>query len=237
MRKLLLASAVFLFSFDAQAECLAIPSCAELGYTKTTADCPKGALKCPFGETVFCENICDNKLQIGSILYSDKSICSNLIHSKTPIAIVFDTENRLAVALESKRTIWSENATDIPTLENWDGSFPNAGVDGKTNTRIILEHGKANSVSYPAAEYCANYKTSGTNAGDWFMPSYMQLVKLNVGQKEIEASANKISAANIYDYTWSSTENNAIDAWLWKVTGGGASTKKNSNRVRAVIEF
>lgn len=237
MRKFFIILSFVFYSIEAQTICLPTPDCTSLGYTKTISDCPNGYLKCPYGETVFCRPACDNKIQVGSIIYAEGIICSNYLKSKTPIAIVFDTENRLAISLESKRTIWSENTTDIPTLENWDGGFPNAGVNGKINTGIILEHGKTNSISYPAAEYCANYKTSGTNAGDWFMPSYMQLVKLNVGRKEIEATANKISAANIYDYTWSSTENNAIDAWLWKVNGGSAASKNSSNRVRAIMKF
>ena len=80
---------------------------------------------------------------------------------------------------------------DIPTLENtpWAG----AGVyvkgerdsyqirDGKENTQKILAYGKANNISYPAAEAANKYQPEGCasgswcGAGNWYLPSNYQV--------------------------------------------------------------
>ena len=45
-----------LFSFEAIGECVEAPSCTDLGYTRTAADCPKGYIKCPWNTgLVYCE--------------------------------------------------------------------------------------------------------------------------------------------------------------------------------------
>ena len=56
MRKIFLMLSVSLFSLNAEAqECVDAPSCTELGYTQTEADCPNGAVKCPWNTgLVFC---------------------------------------------------------------------------------------------------------------------------------------------------------------------------------------
>ena len=56
MRKVFLMLSVSLFSLNAEAqECVDAPSCTDLGYTQTEADCPNGAVKCPWNSgLVFC---------------------------------------------------------------------------------------------------------------------------------------------------------------------------------------
>ncbi len=56
MRKIFLMLGVSLFSLEANAqECVDAPDCTELGYTQTEADCPNGAVKCPWNTgLVFC---------------------------------------------------------------------------------------------------------------------------------------------------------------------------------------
>ena len=56
MRKVFLMLTVSLFSLNAEAqECVDAPSCTDLGYTQTEADCPNGAVKCPWNSgLVFC---------------------------------------------------------------------------------------------------------------------------------------------------------------------------------------
>ena len=45
-----------LISFKALGECVEAPSCTDLGYTRTAADCPKGYVKCPWNTgLVYCE--------------------------------------------------------------------------------------------------------------------------------------------------------------------------------------
>ena len=56
MRKVFLMLSVSLFSLNAEAqECVDAPSCTDLGYTQTEADCPNGSIKCPWDtDLVFC---------------------------------------------------------------------------------------------------------------------------------------------------------------------------------------
>ena len=124
-------------------------------------------------------------------LYSDHSMSSEIIPSKTIIGIAVDLDNRLAVAVGYEKACWGGYGIDIPTLENtpWAG----AGVyvkgerdsyqirDGKENTQKILAYGKANNISYPAAEAANKYQPEGCasgswcGAGNWYLPSNYQV--------------------------------------------------------------
>ena len=124
-------------------------------------------------------------------LYSDHSLSSEIIPSKTIIGIAVDPDNRLAVAVSYEKACWGGYGIDIPTLENtpWAG----AGVyvkgerdsyqirDGKENTQKILAYGKANNISYPAAEAANKYQPEGCasgswcGAGNWYLPSNYQV--------------------------------------------------------------
>ena len=124
-------------------------------------------------------------------LYSDHSLSSEIIPSKTIIGIAVDPDNRLAVAVGYEKACWGGYGIDIPTLENtpWAG----AGVyvkgerdsyqirDGKENTQKILAYGKANNISYPAAEAANKYQPEGCasgswcGAGNWYLPSNYQV--------------------------------------------------------------
>ncbi len=124
-------------------------------------------------------------------LYSDHSLSSEIIPSKTIIGIAVDLDNRLAVAVGYEKACWGGYGIDIPTLENtpWAG----AGVyvkgerdsyqirDGKENTQKILAYGKANNISYPAAEAANKYQPEGCasgswcGAGNWYLPSNYQV--------------------------------------------------------------
>ena len=71
MRKIFLMLTTALFSFDARATtCTATPECAALGYKYTEAECEKGAIKCPNGNSYYCPNP-RPKCAIGWIYYSD----------------------------------------------------------------------------------------------------------------------------------------------------------------------
>ena len=113
MKKYLLLGTSLIVASSAYAEfdCTKIPTCADLGFTMSATDCAgKNMLKCPFEtDKVFCESEssggstgqgCDT---VGDILYSDLNCYdeSSLPSGKvTPIAVVFDTENRLAIGLK-----------------------------------------------------------------------------------------------------------------------------------------
>ena len=246
MQKFLLySSALFLLSGAAEAACIQTPTCSSLGYTSRSS-C-NGGIKCPFGNAWNCTIIdkiteITNKIttieekitvieenggssstpdysncKIGSILYSDFSCNENVVYTKEPIGVVFDEVNHLAVALEEKENVaWSTTAFDIPGL---DLHASDAEYDGwgKKNTRVIYEYCKANGKSCPAVEYAYEYKTAGTSAGDWYLPSYVEMDKIETYSDTIDSAMSKINKKKLErtgsgyyyeDYTyfyWTST--------------------------------
>ncbi len=188
--------------------CMDPSRCDELGYTKTATDCAGlDTLVCPFDENkVFCvgakaqEQIipCDT----GAVLYSDKNCHTNASAARIPIAVVFDAENRLAVALNERKLAWGGDGKEIGSAAQ--------GTSGKSNTAAILAYGKANNISYPAAEYCNSYSTSGTKAGDWFLPSLEELKLLSNNFSGINSALKILGKPTITEgeYYWSSFEYN-----------------------------
>lgn len=172
-----------------------------------------------------------------------------IISGKTPIGIVFDTNKRLAVALDqsSSNLIFSRYRTDIPNLENCTNGKPlSCGTDGKANTAAIIAFGKSNSISYPAAEYCYNYTTTGTEEGDWFLPSYVELKSIYNAKSMINATLNLLGKSSLMEsYHWTSTEHDSSTSWVLHMNSGysyyhGKDENDNNNfycSVRPILAF
>ena len=165
-------------------------TCAELGYTDTADKCDdSGMLKCPFDETaVFCRGktaaaVTGRDCEIGSVLYSDLN-CYNpdaAPSGLTAVGVVFDTDDRLAVAFDYNDDLHSGYAgVSIQCCDYGDGECVE---DGRLQTNMILEMYKIyfdgmhkEFDGYPFG-YCLA-KTDGLPAGSWFLPSVQQLLKL-----------------------------------------------------------
>ena len=242
---LFLTSALVVLSGTAEAACIQTPSCSSLGY-ESTSSC-SGGLKCPFGNAWNCTIIdkiteITNKIttieekitvieenggssstpdysncKIGSILYSDMSCNENVVYTKEPIGVVFDEVNHLAVALEEKENVaWSTTAFDIPGLDLHPNDYEYDGW-GKKNTRVIYEYCKANGKSCPAVEYAYEYTTAGTSAGDWHLPSYVEMAAVKskrgtlnkalqkLNKTVINGSGQVSSCRSENNYYWTST--------------------------------
>ena len=239
MRKFLLMSSALvvsgLLSGVAEAACIQTPTCTSLGYTSTTA-C-EGGLKCPFGNAWNCTLI--NKIteiekkvteiinngggssgsntnndfsscKIGDILYSDMSCNANVIANKTPIAVIFDTTNGLAVALESKYLRYIENRgnndfgqIDVPGVSN--STEVLAGWMGKKYTQATFEYCQKNGETCPAVEYVMAYKTDGTKAGDWYIPAIDELKAVIANNDKISTALTKMGKESLEENIWSST--------------------------------
>ena len=133
--------------------------CAKLGYTKSVSQCAGDYLQCPYNSAaVFCEDAMETNdeteteaCQLGTVLVGDGN-CYDPDAVPTgvvPIGIVFDTANRLAVALTDISRggaagdipmWWSSGYCDIPSLENCSdsNSLMSCGADGQANTIAIL---------------------------------------------------------------------------------------------------
>ena len=268
MRKILLASAgVMVMSAGmAYAACIPTPSCSSLGY-ESSSSC-EGGLKCPFGNAWNCTLV--NKITeiekiiqeggvggnkncaVGYIYYSDKTCSVSYDAFKTPIGVVVYVDGQghgQVMALESiGNYTWGSTGDDIPTLTNFSSAeSASYDINSCSNTEKILAAGDKS--KYPAARAAHEYKTEGTNAGDWCLPaagvftSYynnQQLVNIgmtNAGGTQIGTSSDNIwsSSEKSSNYALFSNFNNAYG--LYNDYYGHTRKKDYSNEVRPVLEF
>ena len=269
MRKVLLASAgvMAMGAGVGYAACIPTPSCSSLGY-ESSSSC-EGGIKCPFGNAWNCTvinkvNEITNKVtelekvveqnssgnsscQVGYVYYSDKTCYAAHISSKTPIGVVVYIDGQghgQVMALKSIGSYkWSSSYTDIPTLTNFT-SAESASYDLNScaNTQKIMAAGDKN--AYPAAWAAHEYKTEGTNAGDWCLPAagvftsyYNNQQLVNIGMTNAGGTQIGTSSDN-----WSSSEYSRTNAWhsYFRSDYGLDYTytnKPNSYEVRPVLEF
>ena len=252
MRKFLLYSSALVvlgLSSVAETACIQTPSCSSLGYSSSSS-C-SGGVKCPFGNYWNCtgpnntnkiteltnkittletkvnelsKDAATANCKIGDILYSDMSCNANVVASKTPIGVIFDTTNTLAVSLsESERVKWSTTSFDIPNLNK--PTNINTDFNGKKNTQLIIDYCQKNNKSCPAVEYASNYKTDGTKVGDWYLPATGELLLLLANRKTVNTGLNKVggdvvfytedgSQFRYYHNHWASSIYNADNSYL-----------------------
>ncbi len=199
---------------SAQAACVS-SDCSALGYNKSESACSGDIIRCPFDTSkVFCK---ENKIQVGSILYSDKTVSLEKISGKTPIGIVFDGKNRRAIALtEFRKIAWADSSKsnyDIPDLPNYSNYSDVSDYNGKSNTQIIINQcGSA----CPAASKAYNYTTAGTSVGQWYLPSAGEMDVIYKLNGTLNDALRKVSGTKVfspdggyYISYWTSTEQSA----------------------------
>ena len=249
---------------NASAVCVQTPTCSAMGYESSKA-CT-GGLKCPWGNYWNCTN--SNKITeltnkitnletqiteikkevstanclVGDILYSDMTCNSNYVVSKTPIGVVFDRANKLAIGLEESNQYWSTEYFDVPGVDNiTDHTLAITDLDGKKNTSTILAYCKANGKSCPAFEYVNSYKTEGTKAGDWYLPSMGELYAIHGNMGVLNVALGKIAATRLTtSWYWSSSENSDYHAWGLRFSDcgvGNSNKSSNDYYVRPVLAF
>ena len=232
---------VFGFASGVMAEdCKPAPDCADLGFAQNAADCSGDALKCPWDLT---KAACKAGVQpatcvVGAILGGDQ-LCykDKLPDNVKPVGIVFDTTNKLAVALTdinssgsagSSTMIWSANYYDIPALGNCTSStdLTTCGVDGRANTTAILNCGSSCGTT-PAATATNSYEPSGCSKDfckktKWFLPSMRDLITLYNAKSYVNASLSLTASSGATtlteSYYWSSTEYDNYDAWKLRMS-------------------
>ena len=241
--------------------CAVPPTCEQLGYKMKVDDCGENpVLRCPFAlsddNQVYCTESAQNQVvSVGAILYGDGTVASGLVTGKTPIGIVFDTANRLAVALTdinssgsagSSTMYWSTSYYDIPALGNCT-DLTTCGVDGRANTTAILNCGSSCGTT-PAATATNSYEPSGCSKDfckktKWFLPSMRDLITLYNAKSYVNASLSLTASSGAKtlteSYYWSSTEYSSGIAWLLTMHNGLRSNgnKDNYYYVRPVLAF
>ena len=183
---------------------------------------------------------------IGDIVYSDGTCVSSVVSGKTPIAVVVyksaDGNCAQAMALNSIGTYeWGGYNWDIPTLTNIDNvESASYDLNSWANTQKILVAGDKS--TYPAAWVAHEYKTEGTNAGDWCLPAAGVFTSYRNNQQLVNISMTNAGGTQIGtdSYVWSSSESHGFYAWtsrLINVYGLDTRGKDRSYDVRPVIEF
>ena len=246
-------------SSNAALNCTASPDCASLGYTMSAADCTDGVkVACPTDTSkVFCKTVQPVTCIVGSILGGDQFCYKDkLPDGVKPVGIVFDTTNKLAVALTdinssgsagSSTMMWATGYYDIPTLGNCT-DLTTCGVDGRANTTAILNCGSSCGTT-PAATATNSYEPSGCSKDfckktKWFLPSMRDLITLYNAKSYVNASLSLTASSGAKtlteSYYWSSTEYGSYNAWGVRMSGGVRTndTKNNTNRyVRPVVKY
>ena len=245
MRKILLySSALVVLSGTAGAGCIQTPSCSSLGYSSTTA-C-EGGLKCPWGNAWFCNVVGGGSstpdysdCKIGDILYSDMSCNANMVASKTPIGVVFDVTNALAIAKdEFSNLVWGPSG-DISGIQNYaNSSTSTADWQGFKNTKAIYDYEKSQGGYYPSMEKVLLYSTTGTSQGQWYLPAAGELKAISDNKDALNATLSKIGGTTMSGNYWTSSEQDSNN--VWQISVGGSITnalKINRGTAKPIINF
>ena len=188
---------------------------------------------------------------IGDILYSDGTCSPQNISGKTPIAVVVykSADGNCAQAMALKpigRYKWSSESVDLSLNNLTAGYRASADYQSCTNTVIITAAGDKS--KYPAAWAAYEYKTEGTNAGDWCLPAAGIMTSIYNNMSVINAGFILTGGTQIRtsSYYWSSSEFRSDIAWYSNFGGdyGLGSDygllnyyKYDSHEVRPVLEF
>ena len=95
--------------------------------------------------------------------------------------------------------------------------------DGKGNTEKLIAYGKAHDISFPAAEWCAQYSKNGVKPGEGFMPASEQLKLIVANRKIVNPALQKIGGIILDGWIWSSSEGSNYTAWNVGASCGGVS--------------
>ena len=248
MRKFLLYSSALVvlgLSSVAEAACIQTPSCSSLGYSSTTA-C-EGGLKCPWGNAWFCNvggggsSTPDySNCKIGDILYHDMTCNTNMVASKTPIGVIFDVTNGLAIAKdEFANLVWGAVVEDVSGVENSSSVTTSTGDwQGLKNTKALYEADTSGG-NYPAIKKVLTYSTEGTEQGQWYLPAAGELQAISTNKDVLNTTLAKIGGTQMSGKYWSSTEQNSGSGFFFTI-GNSSSTsgrKVVKNKAKPIINF
>ena len=181
---------------------------------------------------------------LGDILFSDGTCSANTVSGKTPIAVVVYKSGNCGQALAPKsigRYEWGGYGTEISTLTNYTSlSAASEDYDSCGNTAKIIAAGDKS--KYPAAWAAHEYKTAGTEAGDWCLPAAGIITSYYNNQEAVNTGFSRANGTQFTTstYAWSSSEYNSTKAWYSYFSdsyGLDYDYKYGGGEVRPVIEF
>ena len=135
---------------------------------------------------------------------------------------------------------WASNTSDTGSTSNVNLQWGNNGdnltskdqtlFNGRENTdkALALADGTTANTQAAFAAFAAvnRFRTNGTSAGDWYVPSYKELSLYQANYADINAKITAIKNASssivntVNYYQWSSTEfSTSTNAWLLNING------------------
>ena len=160
--------------------------------------------------------------QIGDILYSDMSCSPNLYQNKKPIGVVFDRTLKRAMALDVKCRIEVANSgievSNIPI--HTEKNSAKTDYDGKENTNKILKACQSFPYGFDClgVDYVNSYKTEGTKAGDWYIPSAGEMNTIYLNREVLNTTLNNMGASSLYfDLSVYATSTMKNSAYMWVI--------------------
>ena len=136
----------------------------------------------------------------------------------------------LIVTLDEVKKAWSDKHCETNIKDEY---------DGKGNTEKLIVYGKAHGISFPAAEWCAQYSQNGVRPGEGFMPASEQLKRIVANREIINPAMQKIDGVELGGWIWSSSKYSYNYAWTVHAGDGTVYSSHNSNYycVRCVLAF
>ena len=153
-----------------------------------------------------------------------------------------------ALALESVNGgtiyLWSTEYVDISDLTNYT-SKDTAATDYASCENSAKIRAQGTSSTYPAVWAAREYKTVGTEAGDWCLPAAGIFTSYYNNQSVINTGFSRAGGTKFTTstYAWSSSEYHNLSAWrsYFYSSYGLFATYKDyddyNNEVRPVLEF
>ena len=136
----------------------------------------------------------------------------------------------LIVTLDEVKKAWSDKHCETNIKDEY---------DGKGNTEKLIAYGKAHDISFPAAEWCAQYSQNGVRPGEGFMPASEQLKRIVANREIVNPALQKINGVELSGWIWSSSEYAYDRAWVVGARGGNVydGSKYAGLYVRCVLAF
>lgn len=138
--------------------------------------------------------------------------------------------------------MWGNDSTNIGDVTSADQT----ALNGRENTDkvvLIMPGTSGNTQAEFPIFYAVNrFRTNGTSAGDWYVPSYAELSLYQANYADINAKIQAIKNASssivntVNDRMWNSTENNLIKSWNLNTSGSlNSAYRYNNYAVRGMI--
>lgn len=132
------------------------------------------------------------------------SVRSGVIVWKNPDTAAPIGKRALMMTLERVELAWSSMHLTLGGTNE---------TDGQQNTLEILRRAAERNIRVPAAEYCHNYHQNGVLAGEGFLPSKEQLMKMAGNYDCVNRALINAGEKGLYGIYVSSTEYNIDRIW------------------------